>query len=181
MKQLFNVSNNLSRNYCKFQGSVREMKLSKVLFFCCLVVFAFAGSSFKKEIRHSSDEKKSTVEKTVPFKGSLAVSLNGAGFAGAGVGSHIGRFEYSSVDDFSSFPVVTGTATIIAANGDEIYTSFSGLLTPIGEGLFSVTIENMITGGTGRFEGATGSYTSTGTANIVAGTANTTFTGSITY
>jgi hypothetical protein len=85
------------------------------------------------------------------------------------------------VDDFSNFPFVTGTAIITAANGDKIFTSFSGSLEDLGNGMLDVNFENTITGGTGRFAGATGSFNNSGTASLTTFTANTTFTGTIDY
>ena len=181
MKPLFTPTNHLDRDVQNAQQTGNRIQFSKVLFFCCLAAFTCAGSSFKKEAHHSSLEKTIILKKPVPFKGRLAVVLGAGGTAGEGVGSHIGRFDYTSVDDLTNFPFVTGTATITAANGDQIFTSFSGQLSPVSSDLFTVSLNNIITGGTGRFAGASGSYTSTGTANTGAGTATTTFTGTINY
>jgi hypothetical protein len=176
MKQVLTSINDL-RCSSRFNG----MKLSKMLFLFCLAAFAVTNSGFKKEIRQSSVDKASPLKKAVPFKGYVSVSLGEGGTSGTGVGSHIGRFEYSSVDDFSQFPFVTGTAVITAANGDQIFTAFSGNLDDIGNGMVNVNFENIITGGTGRFADATGSFTNAGTASLITATANTNFTGTISY
>ena len=156
-------------------------KIYKVLFLFWLAAFAIINSSFTTGFRQSNGDKTSPVKKAVPFKGQLSVSMKLGVTSGTGVASHTGIFEYVSVDDNSAFPFVTGTATLTAANGDEIFTRFSGYLDPLGNDMLSVSFENSITGGTGRFEGATGSFTSTGNANASTGTANTTFTGTISY
>ncbi|MEJ7827308.1 MAG: hypothetical protein WKF91_03905 [Segetibacter sp.] len=181
MKQVFTLINDLVRNARVPYLNDNGMKFYKILFLFCLVAFTIINSSFTKEIRQSSAETAYHLEGNVPFKGKVSVSLGVGVTSGKGVGSHIGRFEYASVDDFSTFPFVTGSATITAANGDELFTTFSGDLGDIGNGMLSVSFENIITGGTGRFEGATGSFTSTGTANTSKGTANTTFAGTISY
>ena len=55
---------------------------------------------------------------------------------------------------FDNFPLVTGTPTITAANGDQIFTTFSGsVVVPMKMVIFLVTNNNIITGGTGRFAG----------------------------
>jgi hypothetical protein len=80
--------------------------------------------------------------------------------AGGGELSHIGRFTFTN--DITSFTLtgpdtysLTLTAVIVAANGDEIYTTATGTgtLTPTGS---ETTLVSTITGGTGRFADASG-------------------------
>jgi len=61
----------------------------------------------------------------------------------------------------------TGIATFTAANGDQFTTQFTGLSTPTGPGTSRGDITHTITGGTGRFEHATG--TLTGVAHVTVG------------
>jgi len=181
MRQVFpRISNVVRRSRNPYVNGIAS-KSFRALFVFCLAAFALTSSSFKKEIRQSRVEKTGHLKKPVPFKGRLSVSLEAGGTSGTGIGSHIGSFEYTSVDFFDEFFNVTGTGTITAANGDKIFTSFSGYLEPLANSLLGVTIENAITGGTGRFQGASGSFTSTGTANPVSGAASTTFKGTISY
>jgi len=51
-----------------------------------------------------------------------------------------------------------GSAEWIAANGDSIYTTVVGSAIP-GDVVFTITEIHTITGGTGRFSGAEGSFT----------------------
>ena len=180
MKQVFTSINGSGRNSHLRYLNGNGIKFSKLLFLFSLAAFAIINSSFKVDLRQSSAEKVNGVKKAVPFKGELSVTLGEGGTSGTGVASHIGALQYVSLDVIN-FPFVTGTATITAANGDEIFTTFSGQLTDIGNGMLNVNIENTIIGGTGRFTGATGSFISTGTANAITGIANTTFTGTISY
>src|SRR5690348_700486 len=54
----------------------------------------------------------------------------------------------------------TGSAQLIAANGDSIFTTIVGSSAPSGTpGVLSITEINTVTRGTGRFAGATGSFT----------------------
>lgn len=86
-----------------------------------------------------------------------------------GEASHLGRFTYhynAAVD------MATGkapeTAQFIAADGDVIYAEGHGFGVNEGNPPVSATITEWmtITGGTGRFEGASGSYTIQRTAAI---------------
>jgi hypothetical protein len=51
-----------------------------------------------------------------------------------------------------------GSYVFTAANGDRLTAEFSGLATPVAPGVLSVVESATITGGTGRFSGATGSF-----------------------
>jgi hypothetical protein len=87
---------------------------------------------------------------------------------GAGTGTHLGDFSFTQQ---SAINVVTGTATgsthWIAANGDTIDTTFTASGGPtdappvclgLSDGFFRVTEIHTITGGTGRFAGAQGTF-----------------------
>ena len=81
----------------------------------------------------------------------------------AGVATQLGRFEVvvSVVVDFGGLPVTgVGTATFTAANGDQIFADVTGYSEPLEPGVVRIIEKGVITGGTGRFAGATGSYTS---------------------
>ena len=74
------------------------------------------------------------------------------------------------------------TATVVAANGDTLTTSGTNVLT----GPTTFTNFQTITGGTGRFAGASGSFTDTGTnapdpSNPNGFTITFTSTGTISY
>jgi hypothetical protein len=80
-----------------------------------------------------------------------------------GLGTHLGQFTYSykvvvSIQEGSA----TGTGELIAANGDRVFLSITGQGDPIGTdvpNLNSILEIDSITGGTGRFAGATGGVT----------------------
>jgi hypothetical protein len=101
----------------------------------------------------------------VPFKGAFQgkdtvpcptadICTNATGTA-----THLGHFSFTqevkvNIANFTD----TGSAQWIAANGDIIYTTVSGSAIP-GAVVFTVTEIHTITGGTGRFSGAQGSFT----------------------
>jgi hypothetical protein len=51
-----------------------------------------------------------------------------------------------------------GPATFYAENGDVFYTTFKGTLTPNADGTSTAVMTHNITGGTGRFAKATGTF-----------------------
>jgi hypothetical protein len=109
-------------------------------------------------------------ERQVPFKGVIeAVSDNEIHFptmavhiTGGGTAAHLGRYTFileGTVDLRHGTGV--GSAVFIAANGDSIYTTFVGQGVPTGRTPTEnrVTETYTIVGGTGRFDGAGGSFT----------------------
>jgi hypothetical protein len=104
----------------------------------------------------------------IPFKGTLLGSdtVSGEGpcpsticTKGTGTGTHLGQFSFTqeATVNFANF-TETGSAQWTAANGDIIYTALVGSAIP-GDVVFTVTEIHTITGGTGRFSGAQGSFT----------------------
>ena len=55
----------------------------------------------------------------------------------------------------------TGSYTFAAANGDQLFSTFTGLGMPAGGTMASITETLTITGGTGRFADASGTLTGT--------------------
>jgi hypothetical protein len=116
---------------------------------------------------------------TRPLKGRFA----GSGLSFAGTLTHLGRFT-SQITSFAFTPTgAVDTFTLTAANGDEVFVS--EVLTITGfdtsTGLFTFTTEGVITGGTGRFTGATGSTADVGEAALDLSYYYGTFNGTIDY
>jgi hypothetical protein len=92
---------------------------------------------------------------------------------GVGLATHLGKstdVNTAGTVDFSTSPcatVFTPLATLIAANGDTITTTLSGFGCPTSTfGLDTLSGTFTITGGTGRFAGATGGGTLFGLSQI---------------
>jgi hypothetical protein len=74
----------------------------------------------------------------------------------------------------------TGSYQFVAANGDRLTASFSGKATPTPTpGVLSIVETATITGGTGRFAGATGSFTAARLFNTVTRKTAGSFSGTI--
>ena len=133
-------------------------------------------------------------DKLVPFSGSLhakekIVSTQGsppvsfvADGSGGGIATHLGRFTLTwhftvnTVDGTGSGPV-----HFIAANGDSIFSTAAGTSEPTSTpGVFRITEIQIITGGTGRFAGAKGSFTVERLVDLTTGFTSGSFHGTIT-
>jgi hypothetical protein len=109
-------------------------------------------------------------EKEVPFRGSFqGVDIADVQFpklfvdgSGSGNATHLGRFTlaYELEVDLLTLPIESfGSSVFTAANGDSLFTDIIGLATPTENAdVVSIVEVHTITGGTGRFAGATGSF-----------------------
>jgi hypothetical protein len=98
-----------------------------------------------------------------------------------GIGSHLGRFTatYPHCVDFAA-NTFSGTAMFKAANGDLLFVLLGGSADdPTCTTTCGVSFTGSIIGGTGRFEGAEGTLTGTGTVDLVASTITAAFQGTI--
>jgi hypothetical protein len=86
-----------------------------------------------------------------------------------GEATHLGRFSavYEDEADLAT-ATGTGTFTLTAANGDKLFTRYAGGQTDVS----TVTLVATITGGTGRFARASGTFTiiRTGIVDFATGT-----------
>ena len=130
----------------------------------------------------------------VPFKGSIQgheiltpqggpppTTLIVDGSA-TGIATQVGQFTFTyQLTVNLANGTATGSARLIAANGDTVYTTIAGsseeTATP---GVDSITEINTITGGTGRFAGAQGSFTVERLVNLVTGFTSGSLHGTIT-
>ena len=127
----------------------------------------------------------------VPFSGSLEaheaiVSEDpGTSFvtdgSGGGIATHLGRFtlvwEFTvNVGDGTG----SGPVSYTAANGDQIFMTAAGRSEPTATpGVFHIVEIQIVTGGTGRFSGATGSFTVDRFVDLTTGLTSGSFQGAI--
>jgi len=92
---------------------------------------------------------------------------------GVGHATHLGKFTTVQHHCFDpgdpTFAFTEGFYTFTGANGDTIFGTYHGHLVPIGGPVFAIVGEFTIEGGTGRFVGATGGGTASGTLNVATG------------
>ncbi len=125
----------------------------------------------------------------VPFKGSLegldigtpvnppivSVQVTATGNA-----TQLGLFTYTELDTVdTSTRIGTGTFVFTAANGDTVFGTISGKATFTPPNVLTIEENAIITGGTGRFAEATGTFTATRLKNSVTNVTTASFTGTI--
>ena len=128
---------------------------------------AFRGSLQGKEI----DIPQGTPPTTLSVDGTVT-----------GIATHLGRFTYKyQVTVNLANGTATGIGQLIAANGDIIFVSIVGQGVETGTpGLNSIVETNTISGGTGRFAGAAGSFTVERLVDLATGNTSGSFHGTIT-
>ena len=125
--------------------------------------------------------------KNVPLKGRdmfSSVVIGGSGSviytadSGSGTATHLGRFTMTATEavDLASMTVRNGTFTLTAANRDTVSGTYSGTILP---GLVGYHVSGPITGGSGRFAGATGEIIFDGTFDPVTLTGSDVISGTI--
>lgn len=79
--------------------------------------------------------------------------------SGTGTATQVGAFQMVSphLTYLDTFEVV-GTQHFVAASGDTVNGTISGRFVPMPDGTLAATLVGVITGGTGRFTGASGAY-----------------------
>jgi len=133
--------------------------------------------------------------KEVPFHGTIDTTETVTAVAfpivfntstGTGNATHLGRFNWEldvqiNITD-PALTTATGTGTLIAANGDILLTEFTASAINMDEpNVIFITEVHTIIGGTGRFAGATGTFTREALSNLALGFSTGSFDGSISY
>ena len=99
---------------------------------------------------------------------------------GGGTATHLGKYtEHITMQINLPTRHSMGAATFTAANGDTLTATVEGQATPASPGVLSIVEVYSITGGTGRFAGATGTFTLESIVNQATGVSSGTFSGAI--
>jgi hypothetical protein len=123
-----------------------------------------------------------------PFKGTVnAVETSQVVFPiasvtrnGGGTATYLGKFtEHNTMQINVLTRHGIGAATFTAANGDTLTATVDGQATPTSPGVLSIVEVYTVTGGTGRFADATGSFTLESTLNQATGVSSGTLSGAI--
>jgi hypothetical protein len=174
--------------------------MKKQLFLFSGIIASFVFVSCQKETsvkRNESAEIESSANKkankAVPFKGEYTTTvqvLSGPPvlqqiISGVGHATHMGESSFVANNTVYITPpppfLAAGTAIFVADNGDEFYTSCTGTSTPGPNGTSTVVINHTITGGTGRFSDAAGTFTGITIANPALPTGTISYQGTISY
>lgn len=155
------------------------MKIRHSLFFALVAVFVVSPTIVSA----------SAVAAETPFKGTVdAVETGVTTFPirsitreGTGTATYLGKYTEQVTAQINLVTRhLTGTATFTAANGDTLTATVEGQATPTTTpGVLSIVEVYTITGGTGRFAGATGSFTLESTVTQATGVSSGTFSGAI--
>jgi hypothetical protein len=159
-----------------------------VLGFCVLTA-ACADTRYSAPTAPSSNvagaaSTEATGGSELPFSGTLQATETVAGavhqLSGTGEATHLGRFTLLSEFTVIPPPVSTasGTATWIAANGDEIFTTVAGQAV-ITFPMAALVETHTISGGTGRFVEASGTLVVERSLNIPTLASSGSITGTI--
>ena len=126
----------------------------------------------------------------VPFKGSLSGTVTVTPLTppiasvlieATGTATQLGSFTLEVPHTVNqALRTATGTYVFTAANGDTLTASFTGQATIVSPGVLSTSESANITGGTGRFAGASGSFTAERTFIVATGRTTGSFYGWIT-
>jgi hypothetical protein len=109
------------------------------------------------------------------------------GFEGVGIATHLGRITGtgSNCTSFNltteAVPIWDGLATFVAADGSSITMSYEGAQAAPVNGIATAANIFTVLSGTGRFEGATGSWTSAEVIDFTTGIDRGSFSGWISY
>ena len=125
----------------------------------------------------------------VPFYGSyegvdtgtpLVPPLASVTVEATGVATHLGKFTFTALITVNTATGMgSGTFLFTAANGDTVFGTSSGQATFTPPNVLAIVEIATITGGTGRFAGATGGFTVARLKNTVTGATIASFEGSI--
>jgi hypothetical protein len=146
------------RKYLLIPLKKRKMKKQFTGVLLCIFASIYFFSSCKK------------VAELVPFTGIYATVTENLSdppilqlrITGTGHATHLGNGKFIAL---STLNLTTpppfgfgGTATFYGANEDVFYTTFKGTFTPNADGTSTAVMTHSITGGSGRFANATGTF-----------------------
>lgn len=109
--------------------------------------------------------------KQVPYKDNIVATFDPTGlgdgileFEVTGTATHLGRFTGAGFVDLTTG---TGQNLLTAANGDQLFIDIVEAV--VDESAGTISVRTVFTGGTGRFQNATGGFSGSGTIDFEAG------------
>jgi hypothetical protein len=120
----------------------------------------------------------------LPFRGRLDATEDASSVVhhliGAGNGTHLGHFTYAAditIDEATGDGA--GEVTYTAANGDQILAKTAGSIVNLEYPILVLREQQTLTGGTGRFVGASGTVVMERTLNLETGATTGSFDGTL--
>jgi hypothetical protein len=151
----------------------KTMMFLQLTALCLTAALAGGAAKEKEKSFHGRLQAVETYDTQFP---SLVVESVGSAHA-----SHLGCFSTYSLSFINLLDGSgSGSGTWVAANGDTLVMTGSGQFTPTEDPDIALIVELVtITGGTGRFAGASGSFTIERLLNTVTGVTSGSFEGTI--
>jgi hypothetical protein len=149
-----------------------------------VAALAFSASALAGDARPMSGHFTVAV---VPVEQRCGPNALTIGFEGAGIATHLGRMTGfgSNCTEFNlaggAVAIWDGIATYVAADGSSVTVRYEGSQAAPSGGAATTVTTNTVVSGTGRFEGATGSWEGTGVIDFTTGLFDGTFSGWIGY
>jgi hypothetical protein len=151
------------------------MKYIFVLFAFCLILILAGCSKTGQDVSPVSSNEISILNKDgLPFSARIASSAEVtiinpnpyhayAEMTGTGNATHMGKIQFTSSHHNNQATIWDGQFETIAANGDELYGTYTGVFTGvIPPATVQVQFQLILTGGTGKFDGASGTLIGSG-------------------
>jgi hypothetical protein len=178
VQRLIPVSENIITSLPRIGGIMKGLLLSTMTALLLAILlastaFAAPAAAQKEFVLKGTFEARETQQVVPPL---AMIDATGVGNS-----TQLGRFTYSLQAELF-LPTLTAqvTATLIAAKGDMIFGEGVGQGTPTGTpGTVSIVETFTITGGTGRFEGASGNFTVERLINLATLASSGTLSGQI--
>ena len=152
----------------------------------CLFILFFGINAFLASCQKSNNHHKKTVPLQAEF-GTVSTILQAGppeldSIAGQGDGTPIGKATFVAHAQFDANNVLTGLIVATSESGDEFFASITGHDPEIDEsGNITLHFQATITGGTGKFAGATGSFAGIARESIYNAAGSASWDGTITY
>jgi hypothetical protein len=194
IKKFFSKFFTAKTNKMKKQISVLLAVFASFYFISCQKDAAISSTSNLNSaaVSANANHESKMNESGVPFKGSYTLSSVliqpppnlVQRISGTGIASHLGNSTFEAISNVTVTQppfMVNGTRTITAANGDQLFTTFTGTSTPVVNGMNGADLQETVTGGTGRFANASGSFTVIARNNFITSTFTADFDGYLNY
>ena len=153
-------------------------KTKAVLALLALPALALPAQAVAKEQQPLKGSESGTFQLLGPCEsGGVVLEVTGSGHATA-LGNYSAR--YRECLDPATGAVTAGTFTLTAANGDTLFGTYGGQAVPTDDpSVVAYDDPGVITGGTGRLAGASGTADTSGRANLATGEYRGTITGAL--